>query len=62
MSKLDLSDLENNLENNLENQLAPLKFENSPRITSEKLHDAIHLGSTSILLINIEKYVKIRQS
>ena len=34
----------------------------SNRITSEKLHDAIHLGSTSILLINIEKYVKMSQT
>ena len=28
----------------------------------EKLHDAIHLGSTSILLINIEKCVKMSQT
>ena len=29
-------------------------------ITSEELHDAIHLGSTSILLINIwEKWGKV---
>ena len=38
----------------------PSQFENSTRITSEKLHDAIYLGSTSILLINIEKFVKTR--
>ena len=50
-SKLDLSDFENNLYN----QSTPLKFENSTRITSEKTYEAIHLGSTSILLINIEK-------
>ena len=31
-------------------------------ITSEKRYDAIHLGSTSILLINIEKYVKMSQT
>ena len=40
-------------DNNLSNQSTQLKFENSTRITSEKLHDAIHLGSSSILLINI---------
>ena len=57
-SKLDLSDIENNLYN----QSTPLKFENSTRITSEKPYEAIHLGSTSILLINIEKYVKISQT
>ena len=28
----------------------------------EKLHDTIHLGCTSILLINIEKYVKTSQT
>ena len=39
-----------------------LKFENSTRITSEKLYDAIQLGSTSLLLINIEKYVKMSQT
>ena len=50
------------LENNLYNQSTPLKFKNCTRITSEKLHDAIHLGSTSILLINIEKYVKMSQT
>ena len=44
------------------NQSTPLKFENSTRITSEKLHDAIHLGSTSILLINTEKWVKMSQT
>ena len=54
MSKLDLSDLE---KNNLNNQSTPLKFENGTRIISEKLYEAIHLGSTSLLLINIEKYV-----
>ena len=43
-------------------QSTPLKFENSTRITSEKLYDAIHLGSTSLLLINIEKYVKMSQT
>ena len=57
-SKLDLSDLENNLYN----QSTPLKFENSTRITSEKLYEAIHFGSTSLLLINIEKYVKMSQT
>ena len=32
-------------------------------ITSEELHDAIHLGSTSILLINIwEKRGKVANS
>ena len=54
---MDFSDLENNLLN----QSTQLKFENSTRIISEKLHDAIHLGSTSILLIHIEKYVKMSQ-
>ena len=44
------------------NQSTPLKFENSTRITSEKPYEAIHLGSTSILLINIEKYVKMSQT
>ena len=58
MSKLDLSDIENNLSK----QSTPLQFENSTNITTEKLHDAMHLGSTSILLINIEKYVKISQT
>ena len=58
LAKLDLSDLENNLYN----QSTPLKFVNSTLITSEKLHDAIHLGSTSILLINIQKYVKMNQT
>ena len=57
MSKLDLSDLENNVYY----QSTPLKFENT-RITSEKPYEAIHLGSTSILLINIEKYVKMSQT
>ena len=42
LTKLDLSDLENNLYN----QSTPLKFENSTRITSEKPYEAIHLGST----------------
>ena len=55
---MDLSDLENNLYN----QSTPLKFENSTRITSEKPYEAIHLGSTSMLLINIEKYVKMSQT
>ena len=55
---MDLSDLENNLYN----QSRPLKFENNTWITSEKLYDAIHSGSTSILLINIEKYVKMSQT
>ena len=50
MYKLDL-------ENNLENQSTPLKFENSTWITSEILP----LGSTSILLINIKKHVKLSQ-
>ena len=27
-------------------------------MTSENLHNAMHLGSTLILLINIDKYVK----
>ena len=58
MSKLDLSDLENNLYN----KSKPLKFGNSTRITSENLHDAIHLGSTSILLSYIDKYVKMSQT
>ena len=31
-------------------------------ITAEKLHDAMHLGSNSILLINIEKYLKMSQT
>ena len=32
-------------------------------ITSEKLHDTIHLGSTSILLINIwETWRKVAKS
>ena len=57
-SKLDLSDLENDLYN----QSTPLKFENSTRITSEKPYEAIHLGSTSILRINIQKYVKMSQT
>ena len=48
-------------ENNLYNQSTPLKFDNSTRITSEKPYEAIHLGSTSIL-INIEKYVKMSQT
>ena len=47
---MDLSDLENNLYN----QSTPLKFEKSTSITSEKPYEVIHLGSTSILLINIE--------
>ena len=51
---MDLSDLEN--------QSTPLKYKNSTGITSEKQHDVIHLGSTSILLINIEKYVKMSQT
>ena len=55
-SKLDLSDLENNLYN----QSTPLTLKNSTRITSEKLYEAIHLGSTSILLIN--RGVKISQT
>ena len=55
---MDLSDLENNLYN----QSTPLTFENSTRITSEKLYEAIHLGRTSLLLINVEKYVKMSQT
>ena len=40
-----------------------IKIWNSTRITSEELHDAIHLGSTSILLINIwEKWLKVVKS
>ena len=58
MSKLDLSDLDNNLYD----QSTPLKFDNITRITSEKLYEAIHLGSTSLLLIKIEKYVKMSQN
>ena len=48
--------------NNLYNQSTPLTFKNSTRITSEKLYEAIHLGSTSLLLINIAKYVKMSQT
>ena len=55
---MDLSDLENNFQN----QSTPLKYKNSTRITSEKQHDVIHLGSTSLLLINIEKYMKMSQT
>ena len=29
---------------------------------SEKLYEAIHLGRTSLLLINVEKYVKMSQT
>ena len=43
-------------------KITPLKFENSTRITSEKPYEAKHLGSTSILLVNIEKYVKMSQT
>ena len=58
ISELDLSDLENNLSN----ESTPLKFENNTRIIPEKLHDAIHFGSTSILLINMEKYLKMNHT
>ena len=56
--KWDLYDLEINLYN----QSIPLNFENLTRITSENVYEAIHLANTSLLLINIDKYVKMSHS
>ena len=46
----------------LVNFLHDASYRSNQCMYSKKLHDAIHVGSTSILLINIEKCVKMSQT
>ena len=48
-------------QSNFDNIMKPLKCENSIRITVELRNDAIHL-LLLILLINLDKYVKMSQT
>ena len=54
-SKLDHSDIENDLWSDS----TPFIFYYGIGFTPKKIHDAINLGNTSLLLNNIDKYGKM---